>query len=525
MKTMTTTVYLQNNVKFARKLFVAITALSLMNMSENVFADQAETVEYRVDQEVERSSRSRQSSIKNDAFLMNNQLAFVIEVPKQKLDFQENGQEKPVGVVYSLPEIVTKDDLQWERVEGGYVARIAVHAEQATKLRLHLLLTQDIPSLQIRLLGNKDANFLAVMDYTSFYNSEAWLPITSGNTAEVEIFVGEGVAPSADFKLDAVNVIVLDEKTIPVKTPKKTGAAQELQYDLACYNQYPEYNALKEAAAATALIHYVKNGLSYTCTGTLLNDEKSSNTPWFATANHCISDQATANTATFQWFYQATACGSRSVDYRNTQTYGGAQFLWGNAYYDAALLKLNMSPPRGTVLMGWNTKISRGERVFGVHHPMGDHAMVSVGWVSSLGQLNKFDEGLRYTNVVNFQYGSTEGGSSGSGLFGVSGKTLYWKGTLIGGPTHNPQISMYSDFNSYYPNIRTWLAGSVVQNTPEQYIDQLYSAYQGYFGAKHGKSYQCYQVFTCQKFTTGRIIAANLNMTYWWDNHQWNRYR
>lgn len=496
---------------------LAVSFLSLL-VTLPVYADSAATIQQRV---ITGKSATEHN---NSVFLGNGAQSYALNVPRLQIDLTSSETEgHKTGGVYSLPEPVSANQLQWEKVQGGYVARVKTHAEQAKRLRHHLVFSQEIPSIVIRLAGNQDVYPLTPIEQQHIHDKAIWLPITNGNQADLELFVDDHTPPTATFSIDAVNVIVeefKDQNSLGVK-PKSLGKAQEKEYDLACAAKSADYQALQQAASATALIHFVKNGSTYTCTGTLLNDQKNSGTPWFATANHCISDQATADSATFEWFYQSVSCNGQTTDSRYEQTYGGAQLLWADQYYDGAFLKLNAQPPNGTFFMGWDTTIQVGEYVWGVHHPKGDHTMVSFGQVSILRQTidNTYGQAI-FTNRVDYVEGGTESGSSGSGLFSVVDGSALWKGTLFGGP-EDYRISLYSDFNSYYPNIKQWLAG--LSNTA---IDQLYTTYQNYFGEKYGNTYTCYENYTCQDFVNGRAIAQDnySNVLYWYDGIKWNFY-
>ena len=143
--------------------------------------------------------------------------------------------------------------------------------------------------------------------------------------------------------MDQVTLIMLNVSGASPSAilPKSLGLAQEQESDLACWASDSAYPALQSAAAGTALINFIQNDTPYLCTGTLLNDRGNTQTPWFATANHCIPDQATADTMDFEWLFQATVCAGRITDSRHTQTIGGAQLLWTEASREASFLKLS----------------------------------------------------------------------------------------------------------------------------------------------------------------------------------------
>ena len=74
------------------------------------------------------------------------------------------------------------------------------------------------------------------------------------------------------------------------------------EVDASCYGD-TEKNAVGR-------IMFNNNGRTYVCTGTLLNNVAQDRTPYFLTANHCVSTQAVAQTVEVYWFYQTTSCNS-----------------------------------------------------------------------------------------------------------------------------------------------------------------------------------------------------------------------
>lgn len=367
------------------------------------------------------------------------------------------------GVVASLSAPVAAAQLSWEPVAGGHAARVRVTSGQARRLRFHVAMADGLSPLRFRVQGNLDAAPVGPDDTPTVHGGGAWLAVTEGNAADLEVFAGAGLATDRlDFKIDAVNVITLNGVV-----PRSLGFAANKEYDLACLSSVGAYPGLEKAASSTALIHFI-DGDSYICTGTLLADKGGTQTPWFATANHCLNNQAAADTAAFEWFFQASTCGGALTDLRHWITFGGARLLYADTYLDPALLILYKQPPTGAIFSGWDTNIQVGDQVWAVHHPAGDQTMVSLGTVSQLLQEWLYLDGVtRLGDVVSFIYGGTEGGSSGSGLFSVSNDSAYWKGTLIGGQVDNYQISHYSHLNSYYRNIRTWLTNTSTEAYPK----------------------------------------------------------
>jgi hypothetical protein len=375
------------------------------------------------------------------------------------------------GVVLPLPAPVAASQLAWEPVAGGYAARVHVTSGQAKRLRFHLSFPGGPKPVRLLAQGNLDSSPAGPVDGSVIQGHGAWLPVTNGNEADLEIFAVENTRSQVlDVNLDAVNVIVADVSGGDIEgvVANSLSYAKQKEYDLACWSGDPAYQGLSQAAAATAKINFIQNGNSFVCSGTLLADRGATRTPWFATAHHCIADQATADTASFEWFFQATGCGSSARDARYAQTYGGALLLYTDFVLEPSLLKLNQPPPADVTFVGWDSGIYGGERVWAVHHPEGDHTMVSQGTVTDLLQkeIDISRGGSHLLDNVTFQAGGTEPGSSGSGLFSIANGSAYWMGTLFGGPVNNYQIASYSHLPSYYNSIKKWLENTSAAVVP-----------------------------------------------------------
>ena len=425
-------------------------------------ADKAEPLPYNPS--VARSAAIASAS----GFLGSGANPFAVHVPAQFPDLTSEipGVQKS-GIVYPLPSPVTPAQLSWETVNGRLVSRIRVVTENAKGLRLHVRFDGRVAPIQFRVQGALDGTPLGPITDTAIRNGEIWLPVTHGDSADLEISIAQDQSPATlGLSLDQVTLIMLNVSGASPSAilPKSLGLAQEQESDLACWASDSAYPALQSAAAGTALINFIQNDTPYLCTGTLLNDRGNTQTPWFATANHCIPDQATADTMDFEWLFQATVCAGRITDSRHTQTIGGAQLLWTEASREASFLKLSQPPGANSVFSGWDTQIQLGDRVWGVHHPEGDHTMVSRGKVTILKQTiqDVSQGGTHVLDEIVYDNGGTEVGSSGSGLFAVADGKAYWKGTLFGGPAANYRIADYSHFQGYYDVIKKWLGSCLL---------------------------------------------------------------
>ena len=290
-----------------------------------------------------------------------------------------------------------------------------------------------------------------------------WSPDFGGTQTVLEIQVPAG----ADVQQVQVAVPRLSHFTQSAAQAQKSvdekAGSGSCNVDLMCQ---PDY--LAQGRSVARMTYTREDGLSYLCTGTLLNDATTSKTPYFLTANHCVSTQAQASTLITDWFYHSASCGSSTVSTDTRRLTKGSTLLYSTASTDTSFVQLNEAPPAGVVYAGsyFGAALSAGSGIAGVHHPSGDMEKLSVGTLKGYGQCGNgtcldtdVSSGTFYG--VNWQQGTTEGGSSGSALFYSIGSQRYVSGQLYGGNAscREPNgTDYYGRFDvSYKAKIKQWL--------------------------------------------------------------------
>jgi hypothetical protein len=143
--------------------------------------------------------------------------------------------------------------------------------------------------------------------------------------------------------------------------------------------------------------------------------------------------QAVAGTLTTLWFFEASACGSSAVNPGWQQVGGGATYLYSNVQSDALFLRLNGQPPSGAFFAGWDANaVSAGSAAVGIHHPQGDLKKVSQGSIIGFARWDATSTANQYIEI-RWSSGTTEGGSSGSAFFTLTGSQYLLRGGLRGG--------------------------------------------------------------------------------------------
>jgi lysyl endopeptidase len=358
--------------------------------------------------------------------------------------------------------------LQWTATVDGAVARIEVRSPGAAGLRVGLLLGSVDDRVELRFAGSDDPSrvvaavtgrqALGLASPDRLY----WTPSTDGEAQIIEIYVPAGVSVQ-NIRIEAplISHLVATART-GFKMTKSVGDSGSCNVDTACRVATLGTNFVK-AKDSVALMMFVKEAGTYLCTGSLLADTVSTTQiPYFYSAHHCVSNQTVASTLETVWKFEATSCNS-GVSGTTASLTGGATYLYSNEDTDALLLRLNQLPPTGTTFSGWDSApLSMPANVTAIHHPMGDLKKVSLGQQTASSQ---------YEIEVAWTSGTTEGGSSGSGLFTSNASGYFLRGGLMGGSAacansgsvSNPDNrDYYSRFDVAFPSIKQYLAPNTV---------------------------------------------------------------
>lgn len=276
---------------------------------------------------------------------------------------------------------------------------------------------------------------------------ETIAPLIPGERVRIEYFAPVGsfnpVVYSLPFRIAGVQHFYRD----PVSGEAASAAGS-------CHNDVTCYPAWAGVASAVARITFVQGGNSYLCSGQLINAQNSDLTPYWLTANHCISSQAVASTTQFFWRYQTSTCGGVPPSLAASPTSSGATLLATGAASDYTLLMVEGGLPSGLTWVGWTAASpANGTASTAVHHPSGDYKRISFGNKAS----NTTCGGASHVRV-NWTDGPTEGGSSGSGIFRNDNQQLFGQlhcGTSACGSETNDD---YGAFSATYSNISSLLA-------------------------------------------------------------------
>jgi lysyl endopeptidase len=215
------------------------------------------------------------------------------------------------------------------------------------------------------------------------------------------------------------------------------------------------------------------------CSGALLNNTAEDGTPYFLTANHCISTQVDAENSVFVFNYESPTCGG--IDGSVSQSISGADLRATREGSDFTLLELSKLPIAtwNSYYAGWDRNDIQGAGGVGIHHPSGDVKKISTFNMVPID--SDCIDPILFPQQNNFYlindwletqsgHGVTEGGSSGSPLFNNNGLVI---GQLYGGCEDQNENcdDPFNDVSNYGKIFSSWDLGGAAENQLQNWLD------------------------------------------------------
>lgn len=217
------------------------------------------------------------------------------------------------------------------------------------------------------------------------------------------------------------------------------------------------------------------------CTGSLINTTNLSQTPFFLTANHCVSPygdasgNANLNTFCFYWDYEEPGCINYGVEPSHDKYTTRATIVANYAIPDFALLRLTNDPLnifRDSVhyYLGWDMSGLSGDSCVCIHHPRGDVKKISTS-LSQPHQGNYPDYShdnwywdVHWDETIN-GHGVVNQGSSGSPLLNNAHRII---GQLRRSNTEGCYYDGYSLFGKFSVS---WTGNNIASDSIHKRLD------------------------------------------------------
>lgn len=362
---------------------------------------------------------------------------------EKQLEEDAINQANKVGPFRFGYENITNFDLAnsgvWETTEDGdRIWRIRLSSLGALSMNV-IFNDFFLPEGSSIHLYNKE-NDMVLGAYTSLNNNENNMlgsDLVKGESVVIEYFEPNEVMGQGRLLIGMVVHGYVDINNWYPDTDRvnESGACN---MDVICSDGDPFWREIRSVARIS-----VGGGL---CSGTLVNNTANDGTPYFLTANHC--GPSSMGAAVFSFNYNSTVCASQSTSSStasSSNSVNGSTFRASNGDSDFGLVELNQTPSASynVYYAGWNNSGAIPQTACGIHHPSGDvkklafddDPLTSVSQMGSIANAEwRIEAWERNT--------TTEGGSSGSGLFDENRLLI---GQLWGG-----QASCSNSINDYY---------------------------------------------------------------------------
>jgi subtilisin-like proprotein convertase family protein len=252
-------------------------------------------------------------------------------------------------------------------------------------------------------------------------HGELWLPVVPGPRSIVELYIPASAEFEPELEIGQIGYGFRDKFNL--EAPLRQGFCNN---DVIC----PEWDAWNDDEQAAAV--YQLNGF-WTCSGQMVMNTAADFTPYFLTARHCGISSGNDHTMVVYWNYESPNCGDLCCgNLSDNQT--GAIWRASRSGVDFCLVELEEDPDSTSNVYwaGWDRSGVAPVGCIAIHHPSTDEKAIS--WNDDLlTTMNSCIGGGSQTHwrVNNWEDGTTEPGSSGSGIWDPVGHYLI--GFLSGG--------------------------------------------------------------------------------------------
>lgn len=309
--------------------------------------------------------------------------------------------------------------------DGSTLWRMTVRARGATDLRLGFARYALPPGATLHVIGRGNY-YQGPFTSADGVDGGFQASLVPGDTATVELHLPANATLASDpLELTTVGAGFRDRFDLAKADASDLGTSAICNIDVACPlgQNYPD----EVRAVGQYEVQADDNHNYYLCTGTLVADVPRDRRNYFVTAAHCITSNSEAASVVVYWNYQSTQCGQLSAPtagFFNDDQHG-AVLRATRADVDFSLLELSDVPDPAWNLhyAGWDVAGATPTGTIGIHHPSGDVKKITAGPSPGItGSCISDSPTATNTHWATGPYtqGTTENGSSGSGLFTTS---------------------------------------------------------------------------------------------------------
>ncbi|MGA0899631.1 MAG: trypsin-like peptidase domain-containing protein [Luteolibacter sp.] len=364
----------------------------------------------------------------------------------------------------------------WKRENGIATWRLQLESPNATSLNLGLDRFHMPPGGKFVFSGNHGRDIYTFTSANNKAHGELWTPIVRGSTALLEMIIPEQLLPQLRFRIEAIN-----HGFRGIKVGDKIGGdtSGSCNVDVVCAEGDVGFGDLIDfyRDQIRSVGAYTLNGTD-TCSGALINNTSNDRKPYFLTANHCGISAGNAPSMVVYWNFENSTCrtpGSSASgqvgDGDLTVFNSGAIFRATYSSSDFCLVELDepVNPASNAFFSGWSREnIAPADMVIGIHHPAVAEKRISFEYDPTT-RTSYYGSGAdsstaTHIRVIDWDEGTTEGGSSGSPLFNSSGQIV--------GQLHGGDAACGNNSSDWYGRVyRSWTGGGASASRLSDWLD------------------------------------------------------
>ncbi len=373
---------------------------------------------------------------------------------------------KPINV-----EISPKSHGQWENINGFDVWRLKIDSPGANSLNFGFSQFHLPENSVLRFYEGQTLSAKRI--FTSKDNethNQLWTPCFNSDEVVIELIVPEDKGGDLEFLLTQVN-----HDFVGFMNP--AGGSGACNVDIMCNAEegYPMIEAYRDASRSVGLMSL--NGVAF-CSGFLINNTANDCTPYFMTARHCGINASNAASLVVYWNFENSFCravgsAQNAAPGNGNQTVFNTGAIWRASYSGSDMTLIEFDDPiaeeANAYFAGWNRANTTPSKGVAIHHPNAQEKRIS--FEDNSLQLTEYLSTNTTSNgdhlrVVDWDLGTTEGGSSGSPLFDENQRVV--------GQLHGGSAGCGNDLSDWYGRIFTsWTGGQSSSSRLSNWLDPL----------------------------------------------------
>ncbi|MBN1827262.1 MAG: T9SS type A sorting domain-containing protein [Candidatus Eisenbacteria bacterium] len=355
--------------------------------------------------------------------------------------------------------LTPQNDGTWETLDdGSRVWRLRVVSAGARSLNFGLVPFRVPEGAMLHVYGKNRDEFAGPYQTEHAVEGELWTPIIRGDEATLELFLPAGAAFEPEIVVSQVGHDYVGFAQMAMDKIRQ-GSCNN---DVIC----PEGDPWRDEIASVGV--YMRSGQWY-CTGQMLNSVTDDDPPpYFLTAYHCGISTSNDQTVVVYWNFESPVCGMLNGGSLSDHQ-SGSLLRARYSSSDFCLIELSADPDTSfhVFYSGWDATGSAVSSCTAIHHPQCEEKMISFNTdaltVTSYLYNTVPGDGTHW-RVDDWEDGTTEGGSSGSGIWDPSHRLV--------GQLHGGYASCTSLTSDWYGRLSvSWNGGGSSANRLRDWLD------------------------------------------------------